>query len=352
MDCDADEAVTLRGDVCSADVARAEATLRRLGRLQPALARLGDALASRAWAPLTYGSLLGRGGWEIFFLELTGQCNERCRHCYADSSPERTEQLTWDEVESVVRAARALGARRLQLTGGDPLLSKHCLPAARLALVLGVPHVEVYTNGLALTDSVADELCAVGASFALSFYSRRAAVHDRVTGTPGSQERTVAAIRRVLARGGSVRVSVIATGESRADVQQTIAFLESLGVGRDRIGVDEERSVGRGRFEGGAAHGLVAASDAGGAASHGAQGKGGKLCVSYRGEFFPCIFARGQPLGSLRQGSLASWLSAPLTLRSGRPRLELASAQARLTCRDCRLTEALLGELARASLAG
>ena len=345
LDCDTGQDIALRGALCAGDWTATLRGLGQLGAVRPDLASLHAALTTEKAVPLTYRTLLGRAGWEILFLELTGQCNERCRHCYAESSPERKEQLSWPEIEAVIQAAQLLGVRRLQLTGGDPLVSRHCLEAARLATRLGLPEVEIYTNGLALSESLADELCALGVRFAMSFYSHKPEVHDRVTGTPGSQQRTLAAIERVLRRKGELRVSLISTVDNRDDMAETIELLEGVGLGRDQLGLDEERAVGRGQFEDAGdqvPHALLAGD---GPSPHGAAHGGGKLCVSYRGELLPCIFSRAQRLGSIREASLLGLLDTPLRLRSGAPRLALAQPEARLTCADCRLNESLLGRL-------
>jgi MoaA/NifB/PqqE/SkfB family radical SAM enzyme len=346
MDCEAGEEVSLRGAICSGDWSTTLESLRQLGGIRPDLQRLHTALTSGARQALTYGTVLGRSGWEILFLELTGQCNERCRHCYAESSPERKEQLSWPEIEAVVREAKTLGVRRLQLTGGDPLVSRHCLAAARLARDLGVPEIEIYTNGLALTDSLADELCGLGATFAMSFYSHRPEVHDAVTGTVGSQRRTLAAMARVLARGSGLRVSLISTADNRADIADTIELLEQVGVARSQMGLDEERGVGRGTFADGGDLVPHALLEQVGPTPHAGFAGSGKLCVSYRAEVLPCIFSRSERLGSLREASLEQLLETPLTLRTRRSGLALAPARARLTCVDCRVTESLLGRLA------
>ncbi len=87
----------------------------------------------------------------------------------------------------------------------------------------------------------------------MSFYSHRPEVHDLVTGTPGSQRRTLAAIERVLRRGSELRLSLISTADNRGDIAGAIDLLESVGVARNQMGLDEERSVGRGAFADGAA---------------------------------------------------------------------------------------------------
>jgi len=346
LDCETGQDIALRGALCAGDWTATLRGLGQLGAIRPDLERLHVALTTEQPEPLTYRTLLGRGGWEILFLELTGQCNERCRHCYAESSPERKEQLSWPEIEAVIHAAQTLGVRRLQLTGGDPLVSRHCLEAARLATRLGVPAVEIYTNGLALSESLADELCPLGVSFAMSFYSHRPEVHDQVTGTPGSQQRTLAAIERVVRRGNELRVSLISTAENREDLGAAVELLRSVGVGASQLKMDEEREVGRGRFEDASGRVPYALLPEAGPSTHGAAQGGGKLCVSYRGELFPCIFSRAERLGSIREASLISLLDTPLTARSATPRLELARPEARLTCADCRRSEWLLGRLA------
>jgi len=348
VDCEAGEEVALRGAICAGDWRSTVQSLGQLGGIRPDLQRLHTALESGKRQALTYGTVLGRSGWEILFLELTGQCNERCRHCYAESSPERKEQLTWPEIEAVVREAKGLGVRRLQLTGGDPLVSRHCVAAARLAREIGLPEIEIYTNGLALTDSLADELCGLGATFAMSFYSHRPEVHDAVTGTVGSQRRTLAAISRVLARGNGLRVSLISTSDNRGDIAGSIELLEQLGVERSQMGLDEERGVGRGTFADGGDLVPHALLEQVGPSPHAGFAGSGKLCVSYRAEVLPCIFSRGERLGSIRETSIEELLETPLTLKTRRSGLALAPARARLTCADCRVTESLLGRLAPA----
>lgn len=403
---DEDEEVSLTGEVARAPYGdeKALSTLAQIGHFEPKMARLHQALRDHDAAPLDVGSLLAPGGIGLLFLELTGQCNEACVHCYAESSPERREHLSEDEVLSVVRQAAALGVETIQLTGGDPLVSRTYLAAARLARELGIPDIEIYTNGLGLTERVADDLAPLGVDFAFSFYSHRPEVHDAITRTPGSQVRTLAAIERARARGLRVRVSVVARGDNEADHEATVALIEARGVSRRSIRFDQERSVGRGAFQnlvvpyglvggappdhdaalpasaaaaasptdftpalpaasaerapGAAARPSASASHAptGAAArpsavsaepsAHGARGKSGKLCVSYSGDVYPCIFARTRPLGSIRSSSLAQILARPLAAKERRGRaLPVAGSEGsedRLSCSDCQRGERVL----------
>ncbi|MBI5362447.1 MAG: arsenosugar biosynthesis radical SAM protein ArsS [Planctomycetes bacterium] len=49
-------------------------------------------------------------------------CNLACRHCHVQSSPRRTESMSWETMQSVLDAATKLKARCLDITGGAPEL--------------------------------------------------------------------------------------------------------------------------------------------------------------------------------------------------------------------------------------
>ena len=74
----------------------------------------------------------------------------------------RDERLSFDEIERVARAAVQLGASKLRLTGGEPLLRKG-LPALvqRLATIDGVSDLALTTNAM-LLKPLADDLAQAG----------------------------------------------------------------------------------------------------------------------------------------------------------------------------------------------
>jgi radical SAM/Cys-rich protein len=50
-------------------------------------------------------------------------CNLSCRHCHVEANPKRTEVMTWETMQSVLRLAKALPQARVDLTGGAPELN-------------------------------------------------------------------------------------------------------------------------------------------------------------------------------------------------------------------------------------
>lgn len=312
------------------------ADLSELGRLSAAGGDLG-ALAEAASEPsesATLARLLGGQAWGLLFIELTGRCNERCVHCYASSSPDVGEALEWPLIERTLRQAKQLGFTTIQLTGGDPLLSPHLLEAARLTRNLGLG-LEIYTNGLAFRAELARELSAIEARLAFSFYSHDAHVHDAVTNTPGSQERTLRAILLGIEYGMKVRVSIIATEANADDVEQTRMFLLERGVPESAVRASREMSVGRGAFR------SDQAQFAWGSTHGSAERRLGKLAVTYEGRVVPCIFDRSTVLGDIRREGLAQIVERDVNELS-LPR-RLRSANEELSCGDCQFRRTLLG---------
>lgn len=91
---------------------------------------------------------------EYLRLSLTDLCNIRCHYCLpleGISKAHRSDILTLDEIERMVRVLAGLGIRRVRLTGGEPLVRKD-LPelVRRLKTIDGLEEVLLTTNGLLL----------------------------------------------------------------------------------------------------------------------------------------------------------------------------------------------------------
>jgi cyclic pyranopterin phosphate synthase len=96
---------------------------------------------------------------------VTDRCNLRCRYCMPEQEyvwlPKQSI-LTFEEITRLVGVFAALGAEKVRLTGGEPLL-RHDLAAltAMLARTSGVRDLSLTTNGILLAKHV-DALGAAG----------------------------------------------------------------------------------------------------------------------------------------------------------------------------------------------
>lgn len=55
-------------------------------------------------------------------LDILQQCNHNCPHCYQNAAPDHSGQLTLDQIDSILEQAHKLGAARIAISGGEPLL--------------------------------------------------------------------------------------------------------------------------------------------------------------------------------------------------------------------------------------
>src|SRR5881296_3029930 len=93
-------------------------------------------------------------------LSVTDRCNLRCRYCMPEDEYvwlPRTAILSFEEIERLVAVFASLGAHKVRLTGGEPLL-RHDLPALTqmLAAVPGVRDLAMTTNGLLLAKQASE----------------------------------------------------------------------------------------------------------------------------------------------------------------------------------------------------
>ena len=134
-----------------------------------------------------------------YYVNLNYVCNERCVFCAADvhaatGSSHVRRSVTVDEIRSW--AGRGPGARdRVSLAGGEPTLHPDLLEIIRM-LTRRKPETLLFTNGLRLANpTYARATASAGVTcYQLAFFGASAESHDRITGVPGSFEKTIAAL--------------------------------------------------------------------------------------------------------------------------------------------------------------
>jgi GTP 3',8-cyclase len=87
-------------------------------------------------------------------ISVTDRCNFRCQYCMpADGLPwlERSEVLSFEEIERVVRLMVAMGVEDVRLTGGEPLVRRDFPKlVAMLSRIEGLADLSLTTNGYLL----------------------------------------------------------------------------------------------------------------------------------------------------------------------------------------------------------
>ncbi len=269
----------------------------------------------------------------MLFIELTDKCNEKCIHCYADSSPEQNEFLPLEQIKSALDQAIDFGQPYLQFTGGDPLIHPHLIEAVEYASALPFKGMEIYTNGLLLSDRMLESLIPFQPSFSFSIYADNAAIHDEITRVPGSWKRTLDAMKRAQRAGFRIRAGIALMEHNITHADNMAPFLnQELGLTVDQIRFDAVNQVGRGKnLE------MLQGITPSHTPSSGPERKG-KLCIAANGDVFPCVFARRFKLGNIINHSLKEIFSTlgynqEAELNSKR----WNSCREQLSCGDCRI---------------
>lgn len=174
--------------------------------------------------------------------EITYRCSERCKHCYVDSScnndvkAEISRELTLDEYKRIVDELWELGTLRLLITGGEVCLRPDFIDIARYAVNKGMI-VDVYTNGISMTDEQFDALCEMKVnSVSFSLYGGDPDAHDEITGVNGSFYKT-------LNRAMMFKCAGVDTFIKSVVLKQTLPHMEKLHKIGKRLGIDIQQTV-------------------------------------------------------------------------------------------------------------
>jgi GTP 3',8-cyclase len=93
-------------------------------------------------------------------ISVTDRCNFRCQYCMpAEGLPwlNRSDLLTYEEIERIVALLASMGVHDVRLTGGEPLVRKELWRLVeRLSAIEDVHDLSLTTNGYMLTKQVED----------------------------------------------------------------------------------------------------------------------------------------------------------------------------------------------------
>jgi len=181
----------------------------------------------------------------VVIWNLIRRCNLNCIHCYSLSADvDFPGELTTDEVFRVMDDLRAFGVPALVLSGGEPLLRSDIFAISARARELGF-YVALSTNGARIDEATADRIAAVGYDYVGISLDGIGPVHDRFRRVPGCFEASLAALRRLRARGVKVGVRFTVTEQNVGSLEPLLDLVEAEGI--DRFYLSHFVYAGRGR---------------------------------------------------------------------------------------------------------
>jgi pyruvate-formate lyase-activating enzyme len=188
------------------------------------------------------------------WLQVTGtRCNIECRHCFNNSGPRETAfgLMTLDAVRQTIAAAAARGVREIYFTGGEPFLHPQLLDM--VACALPVAPTTVLTNGMLISDRIADTLAALATQARYSLELRVSLdgyteeMNDAIRGR-GVFRLALAGAVRLARRNLLPLITIVRTWNDEDELAMLTAFtrlLREAGLDRPRLKVLPALPLGR-----------------------------------------------------------------------------------------------------------
>ena len=139
-------------------------------------------------------------------LNLTLRCAARCVHCSQWAWPEHAE-LSLDQIENLFSIFESWGVQTVTFGGGNPLLHPHICRALELARGHKL-QVGIISEGVELSDELADALCRGARWVRFSLDGPTADIHDAIRRTPGLFDRVGLDILRLRAHASALQIGL------------------------------------------------------------------------------------------------------------------------------------------------
>ena len=118
-------------------------------------------------------------------IEFSLRCNFRCRYCYVGQNGQQARELSPEEIRDVILQAKELGARKIIVLGGEPMVYPRVMDMLGFIRGQGLA-AEMFTNGTNMTPENARRLHTLGVQVVLKMNSFDERVQDELAGLRGA----------------------------------------------------------------------------------------------------------------------------------------------------------------------
>ena len=153
---------------------------------------------------------------DIAYIEITYECNLRCKHCLNNPGNKIPNQLNDDEIFNLIIEFSKVGMQEIRFTGGEPLVHNKIYEFISLAHKLGM-YTSIGTNGTLITIEEAKKLKLAGLNKAIVSIDGTEVAHDNIRGK-GSYKKTILGINNLEDNGIQVRINSVIMKSNMNDV--------------------------------------------------------------------------------------------------------------------------------------
>lgn len=168
----------------------------------------------------------------VISLELTNQCNLRCRHCYGDFGSNRVKtEISESAIDPLFSSFQEIGVTTVELTGGDPSVYPYTAKAIESAFEHGITNVTYLSNGVYLPQNVFNALVEHkdNVLVQVDLHSTRDEYCEWFTGMPDTVGRVERTIKKIINADISVFVTMIVTPGNIGDVADVAKWAYETG---------------------------------------------------------------------------------------------------------------------------
>ena len=167
-------------------------------------------------------------------ISLTSRCNLRCKMCNVWENAKETQELSFEEIKSVIDQCSKWGIEEINLCGGEPLLKENCVEIIKYAKNLKI-RVILTTNGTLIDENMAKRLIESGLDIiTISVDGARAKTHDKIRGQSGAYEKIMQGIKHLNCFGkGSklIKVMILTLSNYNLDeLEEYFSLAKSLAI--------------------------------------------------------------------------------------------------------------------------
>lgn len=162
-------------------------------------------------------------------IEIVSECNERCIHCYIPHY-DKWQIMDSDLFYRIVEEGREMNAINITISGGEPLLHKDFIRFLKKCRELDLS-VNVLSNLTLLNDEIINEIKKNPLlSVQTSLYSMNPVIHDSITKVKGSFEKTKASILKLIKNAIPVQISCPIMKQNKDTYRDVIMWGKSYNI--------------------------------------------------------------------------------------------------------------------------
>lgn len=298
---------------------------------------------------------------DMAWIEITQTCNMKCIHCYeGDVHKSSKKVLKLDEWKDVINQLANQNISRLIVIGGEPGCHKNLLEILDYASQFSFKTI-LFTNASLLSKSLIECITKNKIIVKISIYGHCAKVHDEITKVSGSFDKLVHNVNILVKNGVYVEAAIIIMRENQDYLDQTIAFVRSIGMHYKKYDVIREVFDGKQSEHIPTNKDLIKRVSLTRPNFHITKEKFmnnqirntcwyGKIAILENGNVIPCEFERTIIYGNIYKNSIEEILKNPCTKEAwffDVSKIEnCRDCEYRFACKDCRpLGKAVCGNI-------